>query len=163
MVSTTLTVGGVSDTFTSTTRTLDSIPDPFSFVDQTGVPLATVITSAVVVLSGYDVNVPVSITGGSYSVGCSSQLYGQYRHRGARSKNLRAAHVRVARWRGDQHGADRGWCQRHFLQHHDIGRCESDAVFLRRPGRGRFVRANHLGAGDDPGYRYFLANHRHRW
>ena len=74
VVNTTLTVGGVSDTFTSTTRTLDSIPNPFSFVDQTGVPLATDITSAVVVLSGYDVNVPVSVSGGSYSVECSASF-----------------------------------------------------------------------------------------
>ncbi len=74
VVTTTLTVGGVSDAFTSTTRTLDSTPDPFSFVDQTGVPLATVITSAVVQLSGYNVNVSVSITGGTYSVGCTNNF-----------------------------------------------------------------------------------------
>lgn len=74
VVNTELTVGGVLDTFTSTTRIPDSIPDPFSFVDQTGVPLATVITSAVVVLAGYNVNVPVSISGGSYSVECGASF-----------------------------------------------------------------------------------------
>jgi hypothetical protein len=74
VVTTTLTVGGVSDAFTSTTRVLDSTPDQFSFVDQTGVPLATQITSAVVLLAGYDVNVSASITGGTYSVGCSSSF-----------------------------------------------------------------------------------------
>jgi len=73
-VTTTLTVGGVSDAFTSTTRILDSTPDPFSFTDQTGVPLATVITSGVVQLAGYDVNVSVSITGGTYSIGCTSSF-----------------------------------------------------------------------------------------
>ena len=40
---TVLTVGGVSDTFTSTT-TGDTTPDAFSFVDQTGVAKSTVIT-----------------------------------------------------------------------------------------------------------------------
>jgi uncharacterized delta-60 repeat protein len=73
-VTTTLTVGGVSDVFTSTTRTVVSTPDPFSFVDQTGVPLATVITSDAVQLSGYNVNVSVSVTGGTYSVGCTSSF-----------------------------------------------------------------------------------------
>jgi len=72
VVSTTLTVGGVSGTFTTTTKTVDSTPDPFSFVDQTDVSLATVITSAVVQLSGYNVKVAVSITGGEYSVGCTN-------------------------------------------------------------------------------------------
>jgi hypothetical protein len=74
VVNTTLTVGGVSDAFTSTTRVLDSTPDPFTFVDQAGVPLATVITSAAVVLTGYDVNAAVSVTGGSYSIGCGSSF-----------------------------------------------------------------------------------------
>lgn len=76
---TTLTVGAgpgltaVSDTFTSTTEGApDTTPEPFSFVDQTSVPLASQITSGVITIGGYDTSAPISVTGGVYSVGCTS-------------------------------------------------------------------------------------------
>ncbi|MBL8200056.1 MAG: hypothetical protein JNK40_03710 [Chromatiales bacterium] len=71
---TVLNVGGVTDTFTSTTAgTPDTTPEPFSFTDQTGVPLATVITSGGITIGGFDTAAPISITGGTYSVNCGSQ------------------------------------------------------------------------------------------
>lgn len=66
-VNTVLSVGGVSDTFTSTTG--DATPNSFSFTDQTGVDTASAITSNAVTVSGITLPVPISVTGGSYSIG----------------------------------------------------------------------------------------------
>ena len=71
VTSTVLTVGGVSDTFTSTTLPGDAVPTDFSFVDQTGVDLSAPITSAPVTITGIDIPSPVSVTGGEYSIGCN--------------------------------------------------------------------------------------------
>ncbi|MEO7385324.1 MAG: hypothetical protein ABIX37_00145, partial [Gammaproteobacteria bacterium] len=73
-VSTTLTVGGVSGTFTSTTVAAvppDTVPDPFSFVDQAAVAVAAVITSAPVTITGLTAAATVSVAGGTYAVGCT--------------------------------------------------------------------------------------------
>ena len=67
-----LTVGGVSGTFTSTTLPGDAIPTAFSFTDQTGVDLFATITSAPVTITGIDIASPISVTGGEYSIGCTS-------------------------------------------------------------------------------------------
>ncbi len=69
---TVLTVGGVSDTFTSTTLPGDAVPTDFSFADQTGVDLFATITSAPVTITGIDIASPISVTGGEYSIGCTS-------------------------------------------------------------------------------------------
>ncbi len=67
-VDTTVTIGGVSDTFTSTTLAEDTTPDAFSFVDQTGVALSTTITSAPIVVSGINSPTAISVVGGAYSI-----------------------------------------------------------------------------------------------
>lgn len=69
---TVLTVGGVSDTFTSTTLAGDAAPAQFTFTDQTGVDLFETITSAPVTVTGIDIASPVAVTGGAYSIGCTS-------------------------------------------------------------------------------------------
>ena len=73
---TVLTVGsapGVSDTFTSTTEGVtDTTPDAFSFPAQINVPLATVVTSGVITIGGFDTATAVSVTGGTYSRNCAS-------------------------------------------------------------------------------------------
>jgi len=74
-VNTILTVGGVADTFSSTTVAAippDTTPNAFTFVDQTDVAVSTVITSAPVTIAGIDAPVPVSVSGGEYSVGCTA-------------------------------------------------------------------------------------------
>jgi len=68
---TTLNVGGVIGTFTSTTLPADTTPDPFSFTDQTGVAVSTPVVSGPVTITGINGAAPVSVTGGEYSVGCS--------------------------------------------------------------------------------------------
>ena len=76
-VNTLLTVGGVSDTFSSTTAAsggADTTPDAFSFTDKTGVALATQVTSDPITITGINApaTVTVSGTGGMYSVGCTA-------------------------------------------------------------------------------------------
>ena len=64
-----LTIGGVSDTFSVTTKACtDSTPDAFTFTDQTDVELSTVTTSNQVTVSGICLSASISITGGTYSV-----------------------------------------------------------------------------------------------
>jgi uncharacterized delta-60 repeat protein len=67
-VNTTLTVGGISDTFTSTTAAADTTPDAFSFTAQTGATAGTVVTSNSITVAGINSPATVSITGGEYSV-----------------------------------------------------------------------------------------------
>jgi hypothetical protein len=73
--STTLTVGGISDSFTSTTVaavTPDTTPDAFVFADQTGVALSTAVTSAAVTVTGIGAPAAITVTGGEYSIGCAA-------------------------------------------------------------------------------------------
>lgn len=63
----TLTIGGISDTFSVTTLN-DTTPDPFTFTDQTNVPTSETIPSNAITVSGIDTAVPISITGGQYSI-----------------------------------------------------------------------------------------------
>lgn len=71
---TTLTIGGVSDTFTSTTLsfTSDSIPDQFTFIDQTNVAINTTIVSNTITVSGINTAASISVTGGQYRIGSGS-------------------------------------------------------------------------------------------
>ncbi|MDO8938635.1 MAG: multiheme c-type cytochrome [Methylicorpusculum sp.] len=65
-----LTIGGVKDTFSSITIPFatDTTPDAFSFVDQTGVPLGSAITSGNLTVSGINAPSGISIVGGLYSI-----------------------------------------------------------------------------------------------
>jgi hypothetical protein len=68
-VNTVLDIGGVTDTFTSTTvPPPDTTPDAFSFTDQTGVDLDTEIESNSITVAGISEPAAISITGGEYSV-----------------------------------------------------------------------------------------------
>lgn len=66
--STTLTIGGVSDTFTVTTAAEDTTPDAFNFADQSGVDLATLVTSNIVTITGINSTAAVTIVNGEYRV-----------------------------------------------------------------------------------------------
>ena len=52
----------------SLTRPTDTTPNPFTFTDQTGVALSTVVTSNTITVSGINAAASISITGGTYSV-----------------------------------------------------------------------------------------------
>ena len=65
---TTLTIGGVSDTFTSTTLGSDTTPNAFSFTDVPGtIARSSVQTSNQITVAGMNTSTVVSISGGSYS------------------------------------------------------------------------------------------------
>src|SRR6218665_923751 len=62
-----LTVGGITGTFSVTTKA-DTTPNAFSFEPKTGVALGTEHTSNLITVEGIDTAVPISITGGEYSI-----------------------------------------------------------------------------------------------
>lgn len=68
---TAVTIGGVSDTFTSITEadpSSDTTPDAFSFTDQSDVARSTVITSAAITVAGIDAPATISVSGGTYDI-----------------------------------------------------------------------------------------------
>lgn len=70
---TVVTIGGVSDTFTSTTESNpgDTTPTPFTFTDQADVARSTVITSAAITVAGIDAPTTISVSGGTYDINSS--------------------------------------------------------------------------------------------
>lgn len=58
-----LTVGGVSDTFSSTTGATDATPDAFSFTDVTSARTKSRVTSNAITVSGINTAVAISIAG----------------------------------------------------------------------------------------------------
>ncbi|UZJ44179.1 hypothetical protein OOT55_16185 [Marinimicrobium sp. C6131] len=66
--SATLTIGGVSGTFTVTTEAEDTTPNAFGFAPQEGLAPETEVTSDEVEISGINTPVAVNITGGEYRV-----------------------------------------------------------------------------------------------
>lgn len=67
-----LTIGGVSASFTSTTRAAtpaaDTTPDAFAFGSVNGAAPNTTVTSKAITISGINTPAPVSVSGGQYSV-----------------------------------------------------------------------------------------------
>lgn len=75
---TTVTIGGRSAVFRSVTEIPpDPNPDPFSFPELTNTVRGTWIESAVVQLSGTDVDAPIGINGGMYRINGGPWSYGQ--------------------------------------------------------------------------------------
>lgn len=66
----TITIGGVSTTFTVTTMVADTVPNAFTFTPAVDVVPSSVNVSAAATVSGVSANynVPISITGGQYSI-----------------------------------------------------------------------------------------------
>lgn len=65
--SATVTVGGVSASFSVTTKA-DTTPEAFSFEPVTDAALDTVYTSNVITITGIDAAVPITVTGGEYAI-----------------------------------------------------------------------------------------------
>jgi len=68
MVSATLTIGGVSDSFDITTKAADTTPNAFSFVDVTNAELNTPYTSNAISVSGINSATPIAISDGEYRI-----------------------------------------------------------------------------------------------
>jgi hypothetical protein len=66
-VGVTVSIGGMSDTFTITTAAAEDAPDAFSFTDVTGAALSTDYESNTITVEGITTSVAVTITGGEYS------------------------------------------------------------------------------------------------
>ena len=67
-VSAVLVIGGVGAPFTVTTVIPDTTPDPFGFAPLTVVPVGSTVLSNAVTITGISIAVPITITGGQYSV-----------------------------------------------------------------------------------------------
>jgi uncharacterized protein YhjY with autotransporter beta-barrel domain len=65
---TTLTIGGVGGSFTSTTIGLDTTPDPVAFADQLGIEPNSVLTSNTQTITGINTTIEVSVVGGQFSI-----------------------------------------------------------------------------------------------
>ena len=68
---TTLTIGGVSDVFTSTTIAAvapDTTPEQFTFTNVVGAALSTIYTSNPVSIFGINTGAPISVSGGTYNI-----------------------------------------------------------------------------------------------
>lgn len=70
----TLTVGGMSGTFTSTTRAGDTTPKSFTFTAQADVQLESTVTSSAVTIEEIETAASVSITGGEYAIDGGSYM-----------------------------------------------------------------------------------------
>ena len=67
-VDTILTIGGVRDTFSSTTAAQATTPNAFSFATKTGVVKSKPVESDVIKVSGINAATAISITGGEYRI-----------------------------------------------------------------------------------------------
>jgi len=67
-----VTVAGQATPASATFGRCDTTPDPFSFTNQSGVATGVTITSNSVTVSGITGPAQISVTGGEYSIGCSS-------------------------------------------------------------------------------------------
>ena len=56
---------------------LEQTPDAFAFASQDGVPLSTMVTSNAPTITGITGLVPVAVSGGAYSVGCTASFTSQ--------------------------------------------------------------------------------------
>lgn len=73
-VNTTLDIGGVTNTFTSTTEAEDITPELFSFIDQMDVTTSTVIVSNSITVSGINSMAPINIMNGEYEINSSGMF-----------------------------------------------------------------------------------------
>ncbi len=65
---TTLNIGGVNGTFSSTTKVASNIPDDFNFENNTSVNLSAEIISNTVQIKGIDQNISISVSNGDYKI-----------------------------------------------------------------------------------------------
>lgn len=71
---TTLSVGGYTTSFSSKTRPSDDYPDDLHFPRAAGVEYFQSVDSDAVTITGINVPVSISVTGGEYSLGCNGEF-----------------------------------------------------------------------------------------
>ena len=62
--------GGANDSCTA--QLADTVPDAFSFVTQTNAALNAVLNSNAVTITGANSSTPITVSGGTYSIGCTA-------------------------------------------------------------------------------------------
>jgi len=71
----TITIGGVSDTFTATTIAADTTPNSFTFTDQSAAAANTLVYSNIITIAGINTSVTASISGNSAEMQVNSGSY----------------------------------------------------------------------------------------
>jgi len=71
----TITIGGVSDTFTATTIAADTTPDSFTFIDQSAAAANTLVYTNIITIAGINTSVTASISGNSAEMQVNSGSY----------------------------------------------------------------------------------------
>jgi len=71
----TITIGGVSDTFTATTLAADTTPDAFSFIDQSAAASNTLVYSNIITIAGINASTTASISGNSAEMQVNNGSY----------------------------------------------------------------------------------------
>ena len=71
----TITIGGVSDTFTATTIAADTTPNSFTFTDQSAAAANTLVYSNIITIVGINTSVTASISGNSAEMQVNSGSY----------------------------------------------------------------------------------------
>lgn len=74
----------------------DTTPDPFTFVDVTGVPLSTVQTSNAITVNGITAPAPLSIVGGEYELGSNPGTWSSSDGTVANGDTVRVRHTSAA-------------------------------------------------------------------
>ena len=64
----TLSIGGVSGSFTATTRAALTLPDPFAFLAVTDAALSALVVSNPITVTGIEIGVPITVSGGEYNL-----------------------------------------------------------------------------------------------
>ncbi|PCI72877.1 MAG: hypothetical protein COB38_02765 [Gammaproteobacteria bacterium] len=72
-VTTDLTLGDTTQSFTSTTLP-DTTPEDFSFATQDEIRIGTDVTSDTITLTGFQVDIPIGVSNGEYSIGCTNSF-----------------------------------------------------------------------------------------
>jgi len=68
-----LDIGGITDTFTSTTSAIiDTVPNVFSFTDETGLETTNIVVSNTIVVSGITSAAAISVVSGEYRINLGS-------------------------------------------------------------------------------------------
>lgn len=148
-VDTVLSVGGVSDTFSSTTiAAVDTTPDAFTFVYQTGVAVSTTITSNTITVSGINSPAPISVVGGRV-LRQRRRVHGRGRQRERGRYRGCSAYVGCVGRCERHYDTDDRWRQRHVQQHDGgCGGHHTRSVRVHRSNRSGPRFDGHLERGD---------------
>ena len=136
-VAATLTIGGLTATFSVTTEAADSTPNAFSIAAVSNAARGATAESAAFAVAGINVPAAITVTGGEYSIAGGGFTSGAAPSRTPNPCGARDS-VEHAGRRCRSHAHDRrrcGFVQCHYV--HRRHRTRGNACCFRRPSRGR--------------------------